>query len=149
MEVPGHYAVRDRKGIEDMGGSKVRVAFAALLYLATIAPAGAAEDGVNGAVTTPDGAATGNAGAGQAIGAPKDGFIDSSAKYCASGYALGAATAMVAGLIGAGLPLTLGAVTGSAAVGCGVAWIGSTAADGFFWMRDKGNEVVNGLRADE
>jgi len=149
MVVPGHYAVRDRKGIEDMGGSKVRVAFAALLYLAAIAPAGAAEDGVNGAMATPDGAAAGNSGASQAIEAPKDGFIDSSAKYCASGYGLGAATAMVAGLIGTGLPLTMGAITGSAAVGCGVAWIGLTAADGFFWMRDKGNEVMNGLHASE
>ena len=31
----------------------------------------------------------------------------------------------------------------------GVAWIGSTAADGFFWVRDKSNEIVEGLQADE
>ena len=138
------------KGIEDMTGGKLRIAFTVLLFLtASAAPAGAADDGVNGTVPTPDTGAAGEASADQAILAPESGFIDKSAKYCASGYALGAATAMVTGLIGAGMPLTLGAVTGSAAVGCGVAWIGSTAADGFFWVRDKSNEIVEGLQADE
>ena len=132
-----------------MTGSKLRIALAVLLFLMAAAPAGAAEDGVNGSVATPDAGAAGGTSSGQGILAPQEGFIDKSAKYCASGYALGAATAMVAGLIGAGLPLTLGAVTGSAAVGCGVAWIGSTAADGFFWMRDKSNEVMDGLHAGE
>jgi hypothetical protein len=132
-----------------MIGSKLRIALAVLLFLTAAAPAGAAEDGVNGSVATPDTGAAGSAGGDQAILAPEEGFIDKSAKYCASGYALGAATAMVAGLIGAGLPFTLGAITGSAAVGCGVAWIGSTAADGFFWAREKSNEVMEGLHASE
>ena len=132
-----------------MIGSKLRIALAVLLFLTAAAPASAAEEGVKGSAATPDGGATGDAGANEAIEAPDDGFIDKSAKYCASGYALGAATAMVVGLVGAGLPLTMGAVTGSAAVGCGVAWIGSTAADGFFWVRDRGNEVIDGLHAEE
>jgi hypothetical protein len=128
-----------------MSGSTIRVGFAAILFLAATAPLGAAEEYANETAIAPHAATGGGAGTNPVAESSTDSFIDSSAKNCASGYALGAATAMVGGLVGFGLPLTMSAVTGSAAIGCGVAWIGSTAADGFFWMRDQGNSAMNGL----